>query len=75
MKSRISFFDGTVFKKNLTRFAPVWGLYTVFLLLSILLIISEPNQFSVNLSYTAAGYGVISFAYALICALLLFGDL
>ncbi len=75
MKSRISFFDSAVFQKNLTRFAPVWGLYTVFLLLSILLIISEPNQFSVNLSYTAAGYGVISFAYALICALLLFGDL
>ena len=31
MKSRISFFNATVFKKNLTRFAPAWGLYTVLL--------------------------------------------
>ena len=37
MKSRISFFDGAVFKKNLTRFAPAWGLYTLCLLLGLLL--------------------------------------
>ena len=29
MKSRTSFFNPTVFKKDLTRFAPTWALYTV----------------------------------------------
>ena len=29
MKSRTSFFNPTVLKKDLLRYAPVWGLYTV----------------------------------------------
>ena len=40
MKSRTSFFNGTVLKKDITRFAPVWALHTVFLLLSIFSIFS-----------------------------------
>ncbi len=75
MKSRTSFFNKTVFWKNCTRFAPVWGLYSLFLVLCILLIVGEPAHFPVNLSYTASGYGLVSFVYALVCALLLFGDL
>ena len=30
MKLRTSFFNPTVFKKDLTRFAPTWALYTVW---------------------------------------------
>ena len=33
MKLRTSFFNPAVLKKDITRFAPVWGLYSVFLLL------------------------------------------
>ena len=38
MKSRTSFFNPTVLKKDITRFAPLWGLYTVFMLLAVFLI-------------------------------------
>ena len=34
MKLRTSFFDKTVFFKNVTRFAPVWGLYSLGLLMA-----------------------------------------
>lgn len=33
MKSKISFFNPTALKKDITRYAPIWGAYTVFLLL------------------------------------------
>jgi AraC-like DNA-binding protein len=36
MKSRTSFFNATVLKKDITRFAPVWGLYILFLLVDFL---------------------------------------
>ena len=39
MKSRTSFFSPTVFRKDLTRFAPVWVLYGVGLLLALLVIV------------------------------------
>ena len=29
MRSKASFFNGTVYRKNLTRFAPLWILYLV----------------------------------------------
>lgn len=31
MKSKISFFNKTIFKKNLTLYWPLWGVYTLFL--------------------------------------------
>ena len=31
MKSKISFFNKTIFKKNVTLYWPIWVLYTVFL--------------------------------------------
>ena len=43
MKSRTSFFNLTAFRKNITRYWPVWELYTVFLLL-VLLGISEQQS-------------------------------
>ena len=36
MRSRISFFDATAFRKNVTRFAPAWVLYSVFMLMLML---------------------------------------
>lgn len=35
MKSKMSFFDATLLKKNISRFAPAWGLLTLFLFLSM----------------------------------------
>lgn len=32
MQSRRSFFNKTIFKKNIIRFWPVWGIYTLILL-------------------------------------------
>jgi uncharacterized membrane protein YfcA len=37
MKSRTSCFNSVLFRKNLTRFAPVWCLYTLCLLLGMFL--------------------------------------
>ena len=37
MRSRTSCFNATVFRKNLLRFAPVWGVYTLCLVMGILL--------------------------------------
>ncbi len=77
MKSRISFFNGTAFKKNLTRFAPLWGLYTVGLLMCLVLMAENgPEHWlysdivqSINIMPLA------NLGYALLCAQLLFGDL
>ena len=38
MRSRTSCFNATVFRKNLLRFAPVWGVYTLCLVMGILLL-------------------------------------
>ena len=44
MKSNQSFFNKTVFQKNLTRFAPCWGLYTVGLLMALVSLIDSGSQ-------------------------------
>lgn len=77
MKSRTSFFNATIFKKNITRFAPVWALYSIFLLmLMVLLAIDNTSYyFTNNLASSIAPFAVANFGYALVCAQLLFGDL
>ena len=77
MKSRISFFNRTVFKKNITRFAPVWALYSVFLLMVMVLMAIDNNSyyFTSNLASSITPFAVANFGYALVCAQLLFGDL
>lgn len=35
MKSKMSFFDPTLLKKNISRFAPAWGIFLVLLLLTV----------------------------------------
>lgn len=38
MKSKTSFFNKTVLKKNLTRFAPVMAVYTLCLILGMMML-------------------------------------
>ena len=71
MKSRTSFFDRTVLKKDITRFAPLWALYLIGgLMFAISLAVSgsEINEW-------LGGLGIVSFFYAMLTSQLLFGDL
>ena len=45
MKSRTSFFNGPVFRKNLTRFAPAWGIYSVILFLGYAVLMVESTDY------------------------------
>lgn len=60
MRSKKSFFNGTIFKKNLTHFWPVWLLYSLFLMVEIpirILLLS-------TIDYT--GYGIEEKAIAIL---------
>ena len=77
MKLRTSFFDKTVFFKNVTRFAPAWGLYTLGLLMALMTMASSDLEYW---QVDALGESIqlmplINMGYALVCAMLLFGDL
>lgn len=52
MKSKISFFNKTIFMKNVTLYWPIWGIYTLILLLMQPATIWLCN----NMSYFANGY-------------------
>ena len=76
MKSRTSFFNFTAFRKNVTRFAPVWALYTVFLLLILFGISDQETGYmarDVLMITRLAGVG--NLLYAGIVTMCLFGDL
>lgn len=77
MKSRTLFFNGTVFKKNITRFAPVWALYGAFLLMLMVVLALDNSSyyFASNIADSTTFFAIINFFYALVCAQLLFGDL
>ncbi len=73
-----NYFSGTVLKKDITRFAPVWGLYTCLMLLFIFLMYGEREhaaRFASNASYIMQSMGLVNIAYGGIVGLLLFGDL
>ena len=79
MKSRTSFFNPGVLRKDITRFLPVWLIYLIG---SLLVGIENMGGYSHGIGYKAqelgqsiAAYGVLNFIYALICAQVLFGDL
>ena len=77
MRSRTSLFDKTVLKKNLIRFAPAWGLYSLGLLMMLVtqIEVGRPTNFAANMAYTLESMGVVNLGYALIVGLLLYGDL
>lgn len=78
MKLRTSFFNPTVLGKDITRFAPVWGLYSVFVGLFVLLLWESEGsaaRFVSNAPELFRAMGMVNFFYAPLAAFLLFGDL
>lgn len=77
MKSRTSFFNTTVLRKDITRFMPVWILYSVGLLLFMVI----PNigwgisDVADSLAYTLSAAGTLQMIYGGVCAMMVFGDL
>ena len=80
MRSKISCCNKTVFRKNLTRFAPVWGVYTLCLVVGVLLLYSNGGtvkhfHFARNMTRLVEIMAVVNLVYAPLVAQLLFGDL
>ena len=77
MPSKTSFFNKTTFRKDLTRYFPLWGLYTLCLLLGLVLIMDEREKFWIanNFAQLPRTMAVINLFYALAAAAVLFGDL
>ena len=79
MRSKTSCFNGTLFKKNMARFAPLWLLYTLALLLGLVLMYTENNSsnfwFASNVGEMIQYASIINLVYAPMVAILLFGDL
>ena len=78
MKLKTSFFNPTVLRKDVTRFAPLWGLYTVFMLMVVFLLgldENEPARFASIAPNITQAMGAVNCVYGGLCALLLFGDL
>lgn len=70
------YFNGTVLKKDITRFAPIWGLYTVFMLIFLFFVWDVGrDEFATNAPFIMQMMGVVNLAYAGIAAIMLFGDL
>ena len=78
MKLKTSYFNSAVFRKNMTRFAPAWVLYGIFLLL-ILATMADANSQASNLASDLGNslmpFALLNAGYALLCAQLVFGDL
>ena len=77
MKLRTSFCNGTVLKKDITRFAPLWAVYLVGGLLVMLTSISGLSGMTAgrDLARSIPVLVPVNMIYAAICAQVLFGDL
>ena len=76
MKLRTSFFNLPVIQKNLTRFAPLWVLYTIAEVLCLMsLDLSNGAGIAIDLSTIMGTMAFFQCGYALIVAACLFGDL
>lgn len=77
MKSRTSSFNPTVFKKDLTRFAPAWGVYLIFLLLVLVAAAGDGGDYyrTRNMGDFIVIMAWVNLFYACVVAQLLFGDL
>lgn len=81
MKSRTSFFNRTLFRKNVTRFAPLWGIYLLCLLIGLGLMYMEADNrivnfwFASNMATCIQVMGLVNLFFAPLVAMLLFGDL
>ena len=76
MKSKTSFFNGTVLLKDITRFCPVWSLYLVYGLLWAMSVFDSKTYRGVqNILDTLTSFGLLNLIYGFIVAGMLFGDL
>lgn len=77
MKLSKSFCNRAVLRKNITRFAPVWGIYTICLIFGMLLMAEGGIDYDYwdNLCICIGVMGVVNLGYAFIVAQALFGDL
>ena len=76
MKSRTSSSNLTIFKKDITRFAPTWIAYAAMLLVCLFLMAEDREYWTVqNMGSSMEMMGVATCGYALLTAQLLFGDL
>ena len=78
MKLKTSFFEPTVLKKDISRFAPIWALYALLSILVVLLLGEsepEPARFANSAPEIFLSMGIVNFIYAPLAALFLFGDL
>ena len=77
MKSRTSFFNLTVFKKDITRFFPLWALYLIGGCLIMLTATqgSEPGMAARTVGRSLYILPIVNLVYAPLAAMLLFGDL
>ena len=77
MKLRTSFFDKATFKKDITRYWPIWALYTVLMLISVLPMMEAERWYHpVGIFNNAIEtFALGAMFYAALVASLLFGDL
>ena len=77
MKSRTSFFNKTVFQKDLTRFAPAWGAGLILMLLALISMADRSYAYYrlQNVRDSIALMGWMNLIYGCVVAQLLFGDL
>ena len=77
MNVKISWFNPTVLRKDITRFAPVWSLYGICCLLCLLAIGTDatPSDLGKNIFELVPLMAIVNCIYACVCALCLFGDL
>ena len=77
MKSRTSFFNGTLYRKNLTRFAPIWAVYGIVLFLYFSVIAGMETEYirCLNAARMPNSMSIVNLIYAGILVTFLFGDL
>ena len=81
MKSRISLFNKTVLLKDITRFCPVWIIFSILSIMPVLgnvstaVMMPEENYGAYQIDMSTGSMAITSFVYAMICAFFLFGDL
>ena len=77
MKFKTSCCNRGLLRKDLGRFAPAWVLYTLCLALGMVILFegNGPEQFTINLGRSIRFMPLVNCGYAILTAVLLFGDL
>ena len=76
MKSRTSFFNATVFRKDITRFFPAWLLYGIAVMIGVSGLACVPAWYqTISVAGSIWSFVTLNFLYAPIVVSLLFGDM